>query len=614
MNSGSHRDRAAALALESKAKPIVVDDSETEDDSDDENLASMRTSTKPGTSTSRTAILDSNRKVHATVVDDSETEDESDDNESKKPASNKSSAGKSADSVPASVNSVRSKNKEQKRTPPQVQNGPLGSLPDRAQMEADRLARRKRMREDEEATGDHKRQRVAGTTLYNTPKTPLASRTFYDGAFFPTATLHANQRADGREAIGFQDIIGPATNSDLKFAILSSFGCSPEWLKSHFPPAVPVVLVVGSGTEESGPSMCNLFDNWVQTCPKLGKGGCMHMKYMVLFYKSGRVRVVISTANLIPVDWEHLENAVFIQDVALNSSSSVFGTSLTDQTKKSSSEAKPEAGFATILGSVLKATNVGPALEHLKQMKIDLPFNSIDELSKLWNWSNVTAELVPSIAGKSEGWKRIMTNGHPRLMRAIQALGLATTDTQDLVIECQGSSIGMYTTQWFNHKRKKLAYPPGVKVVFPSLATVKGTAEHGARSLFCTRKKWEGKTFPRAAFHDSNSSGGPVLMHTKMIIATFAQKRNAEQEDASSSAGWMYLGSHNFTSPAWGNLTGDASVPVLNVNNFELGVVIPLATTEDVNKASAKYNSKDLPWVREAKLFLNRPNFSTCRS
>ncbi|KAJ6468713.1 hypothetical protein DFH09DRAFT_1480126 [Mycena vulgaris] len=109
-------------------------------------------------------------------------------------------------------------------------------------METDRLSRRKRMREDEEATGDHKRQRVAGTTLFNTPKDPFASRTFYDGAFFPTATLHANPRADGRDAIGFQDIIGPATSSDLKLAILSSFGCSPEWLKSHFPLAVPVVL------------------------------------------------------------------------------------------------------------------------------------------------------------------------------------------------------------------------------------------------------------------------------------------------------------------------------------------------------------------------------------
>lgn len=153
---------------------------------------------------------------------------------------------------------------------------------------------------------------------------------------------------------------------------------------------------------------------------------------------------------------------------------------------------------------------------------------SISDLSKRWDWSNVTAELVPSIAGKWEGWKKIKTfgyfcdvinpsnsssrTGHPRLMRALETLGLATNKTQNLVVECQvrfsifllysglnilqGSSIGIYTTQWFNQfyisasghasalkahmdmsegKRKKLEYPLGVKVVFPTFATVKST-------------------------------------------------------------------------------------------------------------------------------------------
>ncbi|KAJ6568432.1 hypothetical protein DFH09DRAFT_1467450 [Mycena vulgaris] len=111
-------------------------------------------------------------------------------------------------------------------------------------------------------------------------------------------------------------------------------------------------------------------------------------------------------------------------------------------------------------------------------------------------------------------------------------------------------------------------------VVFPTLATVKGTVEHGARSLFCTRKKWEEKTFPRAAFHDSNSSGGPVLMHTKA-------------EAGRGLGGRIEL--------SWWDV---------NMYNFELGVVVPLATTEDVNKVSAwkrplrKYSSKGLPWMR----------------
>ncbi|KAJ7691904.1 hypothetical protein B0H17DRAFT_1062168, partial [Mycena rosella] len=58
---------------------------------------------------------------------------------------------------------------------------------------------------------------------------------------------------------------------------------------------------MGTGAEDSGPSMNNLFENLFQTCPKLGQGGTMDMKYMVLFYKSGRLRVVVNTANLIPL-------------------------------------------------------------------------------------------------------------------------------------------------------------------------------------------------------------------------------------------------------------------------------------------------------------------------
>ncbi|KAJ7780099.1 tyrosyl-DNA phosphodiesterase-domain-containing protein [Mycena maculata] len=419
---------------------------------------------------------------------------------------------------------------------PSVPSGPLGSLADRAQMEVDRLARRKCMLQAEETAGDSKRQRISGTTTSSTPKTPLASRMFYDGAFFPTATLHANPRADGREVIRFEDI----------------------------------------------------------TCPRLGKGGCVHMKYILIFYKIGHLRVVISTANLIPLDWSHLENHVFIQDISFNGSSGVIGSiPFAENAKLSSSKAKPE--------DVLKATNVGPALEKLKQRKSELPLNSIADLSKMWDWRNVRVELVTSLAGKWEGWKQVRATGHPRLMRA----WLLNTN---LVVECQGLSIGTYTTQWFNQfylsasghssalkahmdlsegKRKKLEYPLGIKV--------------GANSLFCTRKKWEVKNFPRAAFHDSKRQAGRVLMHTKMIIGSFTPKRDVKPE-SSNAAGWMYVGSHNLTS---GNLSGSASAPVLNVNNFELGVVVPLETAGDVNKVSAwerpprKYTAADLPWLKD---------------
>ncbi|KAJ7036605.1 tyrosyl-DNA phosphodiesterase-domain-containing protein [Mycena alexandri] len=620
-----------AIATSSKAqpsKPIVIEDSETEDDSDNYKMPLVKSSHKAKVTTPPT-VSGATRRPHTTsdkpiVIDDSETDDDSSVEElsmrKKSSSSLKPTKHASTAASTPSASSVSPGKRTEPAPIPSLQSSSLGSLPDRAQMEAERLARRKRLLLDDEAARDSKRQRTSGATVSIATKTTLATRMFYDGAFFPTATVHANPRADGREAIRFEDIVG---KSELKLAILSTYTLDPDWLALHFDSDIPVIVVAGTGSEENGPSMSRLFrnPNWIQTCPKVGKGGCFHMKYMVLCYKSGRLRVVVSTANLLLLDWEHLENAVFIQDVLPRSSSNVIGDNL--GAKKESVET--QGGFSMVLENVLKATNVGPALESLRGETPDLSLKYISDISRLWNWSNVTAELVPSIAGKWEGWKKIQTTGHPRLMCALKTLDLATNNTQKLIVECQGSSIGTYTTQWFNQfyisatghssalkshmrlserERKKLEYPTGVKVVFPTLATVKGTGQHGAGSLFCTRKKWDVKSFPRDSFHDSKSSAGRVLMHTKMVIGSFTQKRNTTA-DPSDAAGWMYVGSHNFTAAAWGNLSGSADAPVLNVNNYELGVVIPLRTVENVNSASAwerpprKYAANDIPWIQE---------------
>lgn len=381
----------------SKPEPILVDESETEDDTDEELLHSKQSVPPPGASTNRTAVLDSIQKTPAAkpIVVDSETEDDSDSGTEafKKSAPTTISEAAAATSIlVASGNSASLGKHKEQRLIPSIQSGPLGALPDRAQMEAERLARRKRILEDEETGADSKRQR---TTIAST-QTPIQSRTFYDGAFFPTGTVHANPRADGREAIGFQDILGPAGSSDLKLAILSSFSCDPEWLKPHFNSGLPVILVAGSGKEESAPSMTNLSDNWVRTCPKLGKGGCMHMKVCNFFSirrhvlrmcstcfsstpdvfelslaqpilsqwigSTWRMWVLFLVCNLAVVNFSQ---SVFIQDVYLNSSSNVIGNSIAPEKAKQSPPA--EESFAMILESVLKATNVAPALQYLRK-------------------------------------------------------------------------------------------------------------------------------------------------------------------------------------------------------------------------------------------------------
>ncbi|KAK7031725.1 tyrosyl-DNA phosphodiesterase-domain-containing protein [Favolaschia claudopus] len=595
----SRLSRAASRACDassSKTRYVAssaVDDSETEDESDSEWIQSMQP---------KTVSEPAKKHPQPIIIVDSDSEDSNSVSTASKLLS---SSRATSSNVPANAVDL-DKTKETSQP---------AFLSDRAQMEAERLARRKRTLGDSDtiAGNDAKRQRT-------TPP-PLASRMFYDGAFFPTYTIHANPRADGREAIRFEEVVG---KSGLKLAILSSYGFSPEssWLPSYIDSSIPVIMVVGK--EDSGPSTARFGNsNLIITAPRLSKGGCMHMKYMLLFYGDGRLRVVVSTANLVSQDWKHLENMVFIQDLAsLSASSRVLGSGASTQ-----GTTPVEHDFATIFENVLRATNVRPALELMKQTHPAIPFRSISDLSKQWDWSRVTAQLVASIAGKYEGWSRIKTTGHPRLLQALDALGLANSKDHKLVIECQGSSIGSYTTQWLNQfyisasghlsalkgfldlsegKRRKLDCPTGVKVVFSTFETVMNSSRRGVNSLFCDVKKWEAKNFPQGIMYDSKSRAGKALMHTKQIIATFKQKKASKSDsEPSGPAGWMYVGSHNFTLAAWGNLSGTRDKPQLTVNNFELGVVVPLTTVQDVDMASAwerppqKYGKGDVPWMKE---------------
>jgi tyrosyl-DNA phosphodiesterase-1 len=93
------------------------------------------------------------------------------------------------------------------------------------------------------------------------------------------------------------------------------------------------------------------------------------------------------------------------------------------------------------------------------------------------------------------------------------------------------------------------------------------------------------KTETAPLFHDANSRRGGVLMHTKMIIALFEQKpnslvasssstaspsskRKADEEEAGADGvgGWVYVGSHNFSSAAWGTLNFTKRPPTLHVS------------------------------------------------
>ena len=68
----------------------------------------------------------------------------------------------------------------------------------------------------------------------------------------------------------------------------------------------------------------------------------------------------------------------------------------------------------------------------------DLPIESISELRMRWDWSNVKAKLVASLAGRYEGWDQIELTGHPALAVAIKELGAGSVPKgKELELEYQ---------------------------------------------------------------------------------------------------------------------------------------------------------------------------------
>ncbi|KAG6918489.1 hypothetical protein DXG01_014116 [Tephrocybe rancida] len=206
---------------------------------------------------------------------------------------------------------------------------------------------------------------------------------------------------------------------------------------------------------------------------------------------------------------------------------------------------KAPQDFPTVLQGMLHSVHVHPALKTMIQDNHpDLPIKSIEELRMRWDWSKVKVYLVPSIAGKHEGWPNVVKTGHPRLMHVVRNMGLRTgkgKGSKVIGLECQ-------------------------MIIATHMDVSKGKQEPGSDT------------------EDDTDDDVEVI------------------EPA---VGWAYIGSHNFTPSAWGTLSGSAFNPILSITNYELGIIFPLVDKEQADlvacfqRPPVKYGVGDVPWMQE---------------
>ncbi|KAJ7869418.1 tyrosyl-DNA phosphodiesterase-domain-containing protein [Mycena leptocephala] len=431
-------------------------------------------------------------------------------------------------------------------------------------------------------------------------RTSSGRQMFPDGELLRVDTMHATKVETPSIRLG--GVLCPC--DELAFTILSTF---------------IALSAIQSGAEECLPEL------GPRVPPLTGGGGgrgCMHMKYMLLFVKSGALRIVIGSANLVPHEWRHIENHVFIQDFPR-------ATPGMDTVKLRAGE-KPSEAFPAVLVATLRATGVEEALAILIRQG---------------DWSRVRVALVSSVPGKWEGWaEQREGQGEGREWENLKSKGKSKENVEgyELELDYLTSSIGTYSVPWIAvfrlcaggraqalrayldrgspHRARRASSTPRLRPSVAPCSARRARARCPARAQWAKVAVLNADPTTALQMRDTNSRGGGVGVHAKMILGTLrcasAQdddtKNETESEGESTveivdAAGkplrrphaWFNVGSHNFSVSAWGAPRGSGFNPVLNVVNYELGIVLRLERPEDVDAAVActrKYTEGDAPW------------------
>lgn len=520
----------------------------------------------------------------------------------------------------------------------------MAAIGDRALMERERLERQKKRRreaglpdEDGDSTAS-----IAGSSSKVQRITPQRAevksgnrsngREGQDIPLYWSGTIKKSFNIHSKSAPGtpFEDFLRPTTPfraNGLTHVIMATFCEDIQWLSQMFPKgeSAPEITMItlAQGELKAGvyAPLHPQLPNWIRlVVPRRGLSEytTMHMKFIILFYED-RLRLMILSGNLVDYDWRRIENTAFIHDFPR----------LKNDEKDTTSE------YGKQMRRVLSSLSV-PAGHHAMRMMESYDMSSDCE-----------AKIVASIPTFTPvaGWAAIEELGIGRLGLVVREI--LGDKMLEVDVEAQGSSMGSYSPRWLQQfhlictgadYKKHLPLPAGAKAVkawasatkckeseqwppirllFPTDSWVKTQSVegvNGALTFFGKKKVSIEKGFIKL-LHQPVSLRGNIMMHHKAIVAIKKGCEYAAHSDEKDLVGWAYMGSHNLTQAAWGNISsGKKGGEVqLSINNWELGVVVPISSNDlkesqqylpENMKASIitwkrpveKYKESDVPW------------------
>ncbi|WFD43266.1 hypothetical protein MPSI1_001927 [Malassezia psittaci] len=404
-----------------------------------------------------------------------------------------------------------------------------------------------------------------------------------------------------------EEIFLPATRTQpngLQRVLLTSYDVEIEWLLALIP-RIPVTYIGNPPKGDyrrdrtipkPGFYPCTGASHWEMGVPNKAHPGALQHSKLALLYYTTHLRVIISTGNLSRVDWSRYENLFYIQDFPHESLDTPSSQASGDD-------------FRVQLEQVL----VSLSLPESHPAYIGLGS---------FCFKMAAAHIVASWPiSRVEGWNEIERAGLGRLGYVVRRLQLHLPQMQ---LQAQGSSLGTYERRWleqfylvaggwdldgklpfarnsqpgpsplFSKVTGSTSWPP-IRIMFPTQKYVQETFVEGPLGAGCFFSKPDdyAKKELWSLFSQPVSERGDILMHAKSLLA--------QQQDQ----GWVYLGSANFTRAAWGTIAGNVANPTQSLNNWELGIILPLNSTDIQGSAldaipysqpARPYSKQDTPW------------------
>ncbi|XP_042501637.1 uncharacterized protein LOC122079325 isoform X4 [Macadamia integrifolia] len=396
---------------------------------------------------------------------------------------------------------------------------------------------------------------------------------------------------------------------------------------------------------------------------------CHHPKLFVL-QREDSIRVIVTSANLVSRQWNNVTNTVWWQDFPRQTEpdySSLFtqpsdGEAVLDSKSDFSSHL---AGFmASLVADVpsqahwiieLTKYDFGGAAGHLVAsvpglhiQKTPYPLEYMHFLSgpKFAEISRILqAEHVPAICSLVASIHRCV--GLWRLQEVLSRHKWPESLETDFIYG--SSSIGTSVNanflaafsaaagkrfshfseseesdpEWGRWNASQELKSPSMKIIFPTIESVKDTSSGiwPARHVLClSEKTWQRlrtvDIFHNAVPYPHDRVGYP--MHVKVARRRFMSKTD------SSSFGWVYCGSHNFSPAAWGRPLSYSSCPKadgavgtnsaqhskLHLCNYELGIIFTIPPSD----RSMNLDDIALPFVIPAPKYGPRDQPATAQA